>query len=65
VSDGINCLLHLHSDATSQLFNGRNLHKLAIQMGTSVGMLEQHYSKLTLMLMAKKFSGGYATSIYS
>jgi len=47
-----------HFYATYQLFNGRNIHKLAIQMGTSVGMLEQHYSKLTPMLMAKEFAGG-------
>lgn len=46
-----------HFYATYQLFNGRDIHKLAIQMGTSVGMLEKHYSKLTPMLMAKEFAG--------
>jgi hypothetical protein len=36
---------------------GRNIHSLAKQMGTSVGMIEKHYSKLTPMLMAEEFAG--------
>lgn len=47
-----------HMYATWELWRGRNIHQLAIQMGTSVGMLEQHYSKLTPLLLADKF-GGY------
>jgi hypothetical protein len=27
--------------------DGRNIHKLAVQMGTSVGMLEKYYSKVS------------------
>ena len=49
-------LRHLY--ATFELWRGRNIHQLAIQMGTSVGMLEQHYSKLTPQLLAEQF-GGY------
>jgi hypothetical protein len=40
-----------------ELYRGRNIHQLAVQMGTSVGMLEQHYSKLTPMLLAEQFAG--------
>jgi len=46
-----------HFYATFQLCRGRSIHQLAIQMGTSVAMLEQHYSKLTPMLMADEFAG--------
>jgi integrase len=46
-----------HFYATYQLMKGRNIHSLARQMGTSVGMIEQHYSKLTPMLMAEEFAG--------
>ncbi len=46
-----------HFYATYQLFRGSNIHQLAIQMGTSVGMLEKHYSKLTPMLLADEFAG--------
>lgn len=34
-----------------------NAHQLAVEMGTSVTMLEKHYSKLTPMLMADEFAG--------
>ena len=46
-----------HFYATTQLMQGRNIHSLAKQMGTSVGMIEKHYSKLTPMLMAEEFAG--------
>jgi len=46
-----------HFYATYQLFRGTNIHQLAIQMGTSVSMLEKHYSKLTPMLLADEFAG--------
>jgi len=46
-----------HFYATMELYRGRNIHQLAVQMGTSVGMLEQHYSKLTPMLLAEQFAG--------
>jgi len=37
---------------------------ISLGMGTSVGMLEQHYSKLTPMLMAKEFAGGWSWTFY-
>ena len=46
-----------HFYATYRLYKGANIHQLAVQMGTSVGMLEKHYSKLTPMLMADEFAG--------
>jgi integrase len=46
-----------HTYATLQLMDGRGIHELAKQMGTSVAMLEQHYSKITPELMAHKFAG--------
>ena len=47
-----------HTYATLQLMEGRSIHELARQMGTSVAMLEQHYSKITPELVAAKFAGG-------
>ena len=46
-----------HTYATLELYKGRNIHQLARQMGSSVAMLEKHYSKLTPMLMANEFAG--------
>lgn len=46
-----------HTYATLQLMEGRSIHELARQMGTSVGMLEKHYSKITPELVAEKFAG--------
>ena len=46
-----------HFYATYRLYKGANIHQLAVQMGTSVAMLEKHYSKLTPMLMADEFAG--------
>ena len=48
-----------HFYATMQLQRGRNIHHLARQMGTSVKMLEKHYSKLTPMLVAEEFASIY------
>jgi integrase len=41
-----------HTYATQSLAKGVDIHTLAKQMGTSVGMIERHYSKLTPMLKA-------------
>ena len=38
-----------HTYATLELLSGTDMHTVARQMGTSVGMLERHYSKLTAM----------------
>ena len=47
-----------HTYATLQLMEGKiSIHELARQMGTSVAMLEQHYSKITPELVAAKFAG--------
>lgn len=46
-----------HTYATFQLQDGVGIHELARQMGTSVAMLEQHYSKITPELMADVFAG--------
>jgi len=45
-----------HTYATLQLMEGRGIHELAKQMGTSVQMIEQHYSKITPELMAYEFA---------
>jgi integrase len=41
-----------HTYATTELLAGTDIHILARQMGTSVLMLERHYSKLTATLAA-------------
>ena len=41
-----------HTYATKALASGVDIHTLAKQMGTSVVMIERHYSKLTPMLKA-------------
>ncbi|MBM3354829.1 MAG: site-specific integrase [Betaproteobacteria bacterium] len=46
-----------HSYATFQLQAGIGIHDLAKQMGTSVQMIEQHYSKLVPELIADKLAG--------
>ncbi len=46
-----------HMYATFQILDGVGIHELARQMGTSVAMLEAHYSKLTPELMADTFAG--------
>lgn len=45
-----------HTYATEALLAGTDIHTLAKQMGTSVGMLEQHYSKLTPTMAADKLA---------
>ena len=46
-----------HTYATFALAEGVDIHTLARQMGTSVGMIERHYSKLTPMLSAERLAG--------
>jgi len=46
-----------HTYATQELLAGTDIHTLARQMGTSVMMLERHYSKLTATLAADKLAG--------
>ena len=41
-----------HTYATMELLSGTDIHTLAKQMGTSVLMLEKHYSKLTATMAA-------------
>jgi integrase len=45
-----------HAYATFALAGGVDIHTLARQMGTSVGMIERHYSKLTPMMNAEKLA---------
>jgi integrase len=45
-----------HTYATFALAEGIDIHTLARQMGTSVGMIERHYSKLTPMMSAEKLA---------
>jgi integrase len=45
-----------HTYATQALANGIDIHTLAKQMGTSVGMIERHYSKMTATMAAEKLS---------
>ena len=42
--------------ATNELLSGTDIHTLAKQMGTSVLMLERHYSKLTATMAAEKLA---------
>jgi integrase len=46
-----------HTYATMALMDGQmDMHTVAKQMGTSVGMLEQHYSKLTATMAADRLA---------
>jgi len=46
-----------HTYATFSLIDGRvGIHDLARQMGTSVEMIEKHYSHLNSAMKAKSFS---------
>ena len=45
-----------HTYATNELMAGTEIHTLARQMGTSVGMLEKHYSKLTATMAAEQLA---------
>ncbi len=46
-----------HTYATAELLAGTDIHTLARQMGTSVVMLEQHYSKLSATMAAGRLAG--------
>lgn len=46
-----------HTYATLALIDGRDIHKLAVQMGTSVEMLEKFYSKISARHNADEHSG--------
>ena len=46
-----------HMYATFGLLNRRDIYVLALQMGTSVPMLEKYYSKLQPRLRAKELAG--------
>lgn len=58
-ADGKNRSLYSlrHTYATSALAAGRDIHKLAVQMGTSVDMLEKFYSKVSARLNAAEHAG--------
>ena len=45
-----------HTYATMELLAGTDIHTVARQMGTSVTMLERHYSKLTATLAAEQLA---------
>lgn len=45
-----------HTYATNELLAGTDIHTLAKQMGTSVLMLERHYSKMTATMAAEKLA---------
>jgi integrase len=45
-----------HTYATQELLAGTDIHTLARQMGTSVTMLERHYSKLTATMAARQLA---------
>jgi integrase len=45
-----------HTYATLELLAGTEIHTLARQMGTSVSMLERHYSKLTATMAADQLA---------
>jgi len=44
------------SVATTELLAGTDIHTLARKMGTSVLMLERHYSKLTVTMAAEQLA---------
>jgi len=48
-----------HTYATFELLKGISIHILANQMGTSVGMIEKHYSHLIPSLSAELLGGKY------
>ena len=45
-----------HTYATAELLAGTDIHTLARQMGTSVVMLERHYSKLSATMAAGRLA---------
>ena len=46
-----------HTYATRQLLNGSDYESLRVNMGTSVQMLEQHYSHVVPKMVADKLAG--------
>ena len=57
-SGGLNRTLYSlrHTYATQALASGIDIHTLAKQMGTSVGMIEKHYSKMTATMAADRLA---------
>ena len=51
-----------HSYATFQILNGVDMATLAVQMGTSIGMLERHYSKLKPYMKLATLNGAEKSS---
>ena len=45
-----------HTYATTDLMSGTDIHTLAPQMGTSLIMLERHYSRLTAIMAAQQLA---------
>ena len=45
-----------HTYDTRELLAGTDIHTLARQMGTSVKMIERHYSKLTATMAAEQLA---------
>jgi integrase len=45
-----------HTYATMALTEGIDIHTLARQMGTSIAMIERHYSKITPLMEAEKLA---------
>lgn len=54
-----------HSYATFQILNGVDMATLAVQMGTSIAMLERHYSKLKPYMKLKVLNGSATTNTAS
>ena len=52
----LNNLLHTYA-IFAQLKDGMDIHVLAIQMGTSIGMIERHYSHFTPRLKKDMLTG--------
>jgi hypothetical protein len=50
-----------HYYATQRLLEGIPIHDLAQQMGTSVLMIQKHYSHLTPLMKATQFAGSLST----
>ena len=45
-----------HTYATEEMLSGADIHTLSKQMGTSVRMVEAHYSKLTATMAAERLA---------
>jgi hypothetical protein len=45
-----------HQPLMSLMDGQMDMHTLAKQMGTSIGMLEQHYSKMTATMAADRLA---------